>query len=370
MKNSVIAGAWMAVWAIVWAAGTAMAEEPTNPLEAGGGTQIYGPEFDPALAKGHVVFFLYWGIEAGPNRACFARMAEMQTKYAPTGRFVVVASHVLEFGESVKAFLKKSGANFPVFQYARPSAAKLAALRGTYGAAAGGGQGTGVLPMAYLFDHTGKLVAEGPPESLYAKVEALVRAAPMPLPNSPMIEGVDVQACRTQAMSLVPGKPVAEAFKALSARAKGTKPDAAEAQALLNKAQAWLAGETQRLEALTADKPAEALEPLRILAATTVGMPEGKKPAELLAGLQKDPNVAVLAKIVHAQAKLAKAIQLGRDAKAIGPAETVEIRRQGATLKAQLDALRKRTDLSPALAAEASAVTDALAEALSGLPSR
>ncbi|MCY2927611.1 MAG: hypothetical protein NT031_19660 [Planctomycetota bacterium] len=360
----------MTAWVIVWAAGTAMAQEPpTNPLEAGGGSQIYGPDFDPAAAKGHVVFFLYWGIEAGPNRACFTRMAEMQAKYAPTGRFVAVASHVLEYAAPVRAFLKGSGANFPVFQYARPPAANLAPLQRSYGPG-GTGQGTGKIPMAYLFDHTGKLVAEGPPEGLYAKVEALVRAAPMPLPNSPMIEGVDVQACRTQAMSLVPGKPVAEAFKALSARAKAAKPDAAEAQALLNKAQGWLAGETQRLEALTADKPAEALEPLRVLAATTAGMPEGKKPAELLAALQKDPNVAVLAKIAHAQVKLAKAIQLGRDAKAIGAAETVEVRRQGATLKAQLDALRKRTDLSPALAAEASTVTDALADSLSGLPSR
>ena len=310
-------------------------------MEGGQGKQIFGPEFDVAKAKGRVVFFEYWGINCPPCRASYPHLVEMQKKYGPSGRFQVVTSHVQGLDDTVAPCLKKGGVNFPVYQQFRPTAAAI----------------QGFIPMAFLFDHTGKLVASGSPVGLYGKVEALVRAAPAPLPDSPMIEGVEVQACRAQAMALVPGKPVAVACKALETRAKGQKADAAEAQALLDKAMGWIAAETERMEGLVKDKPAEALEPVRVLAATTAGMPEGKKPAELLVTLQKDPNVALLARIVQGQAMLAKVAKED---------ETPEVRRRAAILKGQLQAFIKRTDVSPALAAEAAALADAAPAEIAG----
>ena len=334
MRNGIVAGACVLAWAMA-GVGTAAGEAGGNPMEGREGKQIFGAEFDLAKTKGRVVFFEYWGINCPPCRASYVKLVDMQKKYGSSGRFQVVTSHVQAFDEAVVPFLKKSGVNFPVYQQLRPTAAVMPSG----------------IPAAFLFDHTGKLVAQGSPTALYAKVEALVRAAPAPLPDSPMIEGVEVQACRAQAMALVPGKPVAAACRALETRAKGGKADAAEAQALLDKAREWIAAETQRLAGLAEEKPAEALEPVRVLAATTAGMPEGKKPAELLATLQKDPNVAALARIVAAQATLTKAAKDG---------ETPETRRWAAQVKGQLESFRKRTGLSPVLTAETVAMVDAL----------
>ncbi|MCY2931555.1 MAG: TlpA disulfide reductase family protein [Planctomycetota bacterium] len=339
MKNGAMAAAVMAmVMAMIGIAAKPQAargaQAAVNPLEGGQAKQIYGAEFDLAKGKGRVVFFEYWGINCGPCRASYPHLVAMQKKYGPTGRFVLVTSHAQGFDDTVVPFLKKSGVNFPVYQQLMPTAAVI----------------QGYIPMAFLFDHTGKLVGSGAPGTLYGKVEALVKAAPMPLPDSPMIEGVDVQACRAQAMAMVPGRAVAEVLKALEARVKGAKADAAEAQALLDKARAWITAETERLEPLVTEKPAEVLEPVRVLAATTAGMTEGKKPAEFLATLQKDPNVAVLARIVQGQAMLAKVATEDQNP---------EYRRRVAMLKGQLEAFRKRTDVSPALTAEAAALPDA-----------
>ena len=309
--------------------------KPTNPLAGAPAAQhIFGPDVKPEDVKGKVVFFEYWGINCPPCRASFPQLVQMQRKYAPSGRFTVIGSHVQAFGDNVTAFLKQNGVNFPVFQQLRLPAAPC---------------GSGI-PSAYLFDHNGKIVARGDPLSLYGKVEALVRAALVPL--SPMTEGLEIKYFRAQAVGLVPGKPVAGICRVLEARVKADKEDAAEAKVILDKVKGWITGETERLEKMVAKKPAKAFEDVKTLANTARGMPECEKATEMLAKLQKDPNVAWLSQIY-------KSVEKWRE-KVRKDGNNQETRQQAALLKRQLEEFQNRKGLSEALAAEAKALGESL----------
>ncbi len=310
-----------------------------NPLEGIRATrQISGPDFKLTQARGRVVLLLYWGIHSADSKGVLSTLAAVQDKYAADKRVVVVASHVQTMGQEVREFLKSLHPAFPVFQ----------------GLEIPGSPAGEEVPTALLFTHTGAMTAQGELKSLLRKLDSLVSAAPEPLPDPTILDGVALGPFRTEAVQLVPGKSAADSFAFFEARVKGGGVGAGEAAGILKKARAWMAAETKRMAELSATKPATALAPLRALAATTAGLPEGQRPAALLAELEKDPNVAVVS-------ELAGTVNVLVD-KIYREGENIEAGRQAAGLQEHLEACLERSDLTGALRDEAKALTAAIAD--------
>lgn len=327
----------VAVWA-AWTAGAA-AGATTNPLEGiREARQIAGPDFKLAQARGKVILLLYWGINNPDPKAALSALTTVRSKYAGDRRLVVIASHVQTMGPSVREFLKTFRAAFPVFQ----------------GLEIPGSPAGEEVPTALLFTHTGAMTAQGEVHTLLKKLAILVEAAPEPLPDLTILDGVEVRQFRAEAAALVPGKSIAPAMRFFEARAKGSSAEAAEAAAIVKKARAWIAAETTRLADLSTTKPGAALGPLRVLALTTAGLPEGDRPARLLADLDKEPGVEALAQLSQAVSALLERIY--RDG------EDVEIARQAAALREQLDACLERGDMAAGLKGEAQAMATAMSD--------
>ena len=123
---------------------------------------IWGKPLTDADLSGKVVYIEYWGIFCGPCRAAFPHLMECQAKYASTGSFVMIGSHLQEMVPEVTDFLKEKNCNFTNFQgYTCPMAPPK-----------GGG-----IPQAFLLNSRGELVAEGTPNEVLPKVEFYVKEA-------------------------------------------------------------------------------------------------------------------------------------------------------------------------------------------------
>ncbi|MCY2930183.1 MAG: thioredoxin family protein [Planctomycetota bacterium] len=311
----------------------------TNPLEGiREARQIAGPDFKLAQARGKVILLLYWGINGGDARTALSALTAVQTKYAGDRRVVVVASHVQTMSPQVREFLKTFHPTFPVFQ----------------GLEIPGSPAGEEVPTALLFTHTGAMTAQGDVRTLLKKLASLTEAAPEPLPDLTILDGVEVRHFRSEAAQLVPGKSIAPTIRLLDSRAKGSSDEAQEAAAIVKRARAWIFTETTRLADVSTTKPGAALGPLRILAATTAGLPEGDRPARLLADLDKEPGMDTLAQL--SQTGTALLDRIYRDG------EDVEIARQAAALRERLEACLEREDMSPALKREAQAMATAIAD--------
>lgn len=311
----------------------------SNPLEGIRDTrQISGPEFKLTQARGRVILLLYWGINSADSKGVLAALAEVQNKYAADKRVVVVASHVQTMGQPVRELLKSLHPTFPVYQ----------------GLEIPGSPAGEEVPTAMLFTHTGAMTAQGELKSLLRKLDSLVSKAPDPLPDPTILDGVTIGQFRAEAAQIVPGKSMAGSFEFFEARAKPGEPGAAEAAGILKKARAWIAAETKRLTEMSSVRPAAALGPLRTLAATTAGLPEGARAQALLAELEKDPNVAAMSELAGAvNALLDKIYRDGED---------IEAGRQASALQERIEACLERSDLTAPLRDEAKALTTAIAD--------
>ena len=99
----------------------------------------------------------------------------MQKKYEESGKFTVFLSNVQHNNAESVQFLEQAGINFPAYyQVLLPHAPC-----------------PGPIPHAVLFDHKGRVVKTGRPDTLIPLVEALVKATPQP--TRPILEK---KACR------------------------------------------------------------------------------------------------------------------------------------------------------------------------------
>lgn len=297
-------------------------------------SHIYGPKIKAKDVRGKVVFFEYWGIRCPPCRASFPHLVDMQKKYAATGRFTVVASHVQRDKAGAKRFCREKGVNFPVFHQLRLA-----------GAPVGGG-----IPSAYLFDHKGNIVAKGHPTQLYGKVAKLVKAAPAPL--SAIVSGVEIKHFKSAAKRLVPGKPVKATLAQLDKKSEGDTEAAAEANAIVESVRAWIARELARAKELSKTAPTEAVEQMDVLLKTVRGMEEAEQVEAMLEPLKADKNVMALGRLRRSVALLRKTIAR----RGLRKAE----KRRAAQLKKKLEAFLEKEGVSEALTAEAVLLAKAL----------
>ncbi|MCY2927401.1 MAG: thioredoxin family protein [Planctomycetota bacterium] len=93
---------------------------------------------------------------------------------------------------------------------------------------------------------------------------------------------------------------------------------------------------------------------MRALAATTADLPEGTRPAALLAELEKDPNIAAVSELTGAvNALIEKIYREGED---------IEAAREAAALQERLEACLERPDLAGPLREEAKALATTIAD--------
>lgn len=323
-------------------------DKKTGPLDkAMPADIIYGPKITPETARGRVVFFEYWGINCSPCRASFPSLVAMQKKYAPSGKFTVIASHVQKDEKAARTFCRQMKVNFPVYHQLRLPKAPC-------------GRG---IPSAYLFDHKGKIAGKGHPATLYAKVGALVRAAPARTAektgagagaSSPMLKDVELDRLKYLKKTLIPGRSIRSTMAGLQTKAKRDDKTGAEAKAVLKSVQAWIIAELQKAKGSSKTQPADAMVKADILARTLRGMPEGKEAEAILKPLKSDRNVAMLASIVRSLDALKVRIEQR------GSSKTTK--REVVALKGRTTSFLRRRNLGDAVKAEAKKLLESVGE--------
>ena len=213
----------------------------------------------------------------------------MQDKYAKTGKFQVVLSHVQgENKKAIEGVLSKNKVTFPSYQQLRLKNAPC-------------GRG---IPHMVLFDHEGNIVEQGYIQDLDKKIAKLVKATPNPADYSPLYETVDVKHNKREVTGLKLGRSVKSALATLSRKAQ--KKDAAglEADAIIKAVHAWGEKELTDATAQLETAPTTAYGRLVILNKTFYGMPLVKELPKTLSPLMKDKYFKYLAGLGNQLARL------------------------------------------------------------------
>lgn len=329
-------------------AAPALAEEPAPPAPPapapepsvldgiGNLRQLYGPRVTADDARGKVVVVFHWKAEGGRSGSAFPTLKQLQSQYGPSGRFLVMVSHLGKGSLQALEVCRQQRPNFPVFQELR-----LPGMEHAPGKVA-------------LLDHTGVLIAQDRPELVQPKIGAAVRAAGVR--PSPMLVGVTVEHFIRYTKSLRPGQPIATSLKRIEAKADGDDDEAAEAAAISAAVRGWITAELAKAQQLTETQPARALAKLHMLARTLKGLDEADTVAELLAPLEADPNVDDLAKL--------QAFAEGYRASLWSSGVGLKAQQTGEKLTAKIDSYLQRDDLTDPLTAEATALRTHVAEAI------
>lgn len=217
---------------------------------------------------------------------------QAQTKYGSTGKFSVFLSFVQSFNDEAGAFLKKNAPTVPCYEQVRLPHAPC-------------GRG---IPHAVLFDHTGKVVAQGAHSQLLAQVEALVKAAPEP--PSPILGGMEVKYCKSQVKPLSEGKPISGPLKYLNAAAAKDDDKGKEAKALIEAINKYLETRKASLTKGAETEPAKTVMELEEFSIQVKGLECENEVKETLLNLKKDKDVlflvGVMKKVEAAQDKISK----------------------------------------------------------------
>ena len=121
--------------------------------------QICGPKISPDDLRGKVVFVEYWGTRCGPCRQSMPHLQEMYSQFEKTGLFCIIGNHIQPYSPDTDTFLKKVGVTFPIYQQLNLPI----------------NQPITSIPHAFLFDVTGKIVAQGHPTEVVNKIPALIQ---------------------------------------------------------------------------------------------------------------------------------------------------------------------------------------------------
>jgi len=230
---------------------------------------IHGTAITEESVVGKVVFFEYWGTQCPPCRASLPHLEALQKKYASSGKFTVIGSHVQGKSDATLALLED--VSFPVYQQLRLAHAPC-----------GGG-----IPHAILFDHRGKLVKQGHPSTLYDQVKELVKNTPA-RGDVVIIKDVDIKEFSRQVKTLVPGRSIRSSITSLRGKAKQGNE---EAQQICSAVDSWIEAEMMSALELIGTHPSQAAAKLTMLSKTLVGLPQSTAIRKELLALNRDPNL-------------------------------------------------------------------------------
>ena len=255
-------------------------------------------------------------------------MLELQNKYKGEERFTIVGSHTAGSTVTMKKVLLRCLAWYPVYdKFEVP----------------GEPCPDEDIPYAVIFDHNGKIVAKGNPDVLYGKVKGLIKAAPHPI-----LGGIKVKYCTSQAKTLSSGKSISGILKTLETiSAKGgEKGD--EAKKLIDASNKYIDARKKRAMLMVDQRPTEALEELTKLSKIVTGMKLHKDVKSKISELKKDSSLKSLIKL---KTKFDKAIEEWRKDKS-GVAVTLVFK-----IQADIEKLSENKKTSQRVANEAKVYT-------------
>ncbi len=210
----------------------------------------------------------------------------MQKKYEESGKFTVFLSNVQYNNAESVQFLKQAGINFPAYyQVLLPHAPC-----------------PGPIPHAVLFDHKGRVVKTGRPDTLIPLVDALVKATPQPA--RPILGEIQVQHCIAEAAALRRGAVILWQLKALDKYAARDDAKGVEAKALSLQVRKWIGLESARLKELSARQPANAALELQTFCKQLAKLPEQEPMQTLLKSLTGDKFVKSLVNSMREAARV------------------------------------------------------------------
>ena len=270
--------------------------------------QISKVNFDPESLKGKVIFFEYWGVYCPPCKASFPHLVDLQKQYAKTGKFTIIASHVQSDKEKAISFLKFSKVNFPVFQQFRSKEAPC---------------GNGI-PHAFLIDHTGKIVAQGHPATLYDKVKELIKNAPAP--PSPLLKGVELNYWKNLEKDILKTKSYASLMKNLKKSSQQDTPKGNEAKQIITVFEANLEKKFENLKEASNENPFGMMNEIQKFASKTKGMTVGNSANTLYLEMKSDPYLKKVQKFQKEVDKIIMKIRGHRSKVLFKKAKTIKIK--------------------------------------------
>ena len=240
----------------------------------------------------------------------------MQNKYYKTGKFTVFLSYVQTFNNTAGDYLKKNAPTVPVYNQVRLKHAPC-------------GRG---IPHAVLFDHKGKVVGTGSASKLITQIPDLVKATPDP--PSPILGGVEVKYCKSQAKQLADGKSIASTLKYLKLYAAKDDDRAKEAKALIEAVNNYVEKEKERLIKSSETAPAKTLLQIKPFALQIRMMECEKEIKALYTKLKSDRYINILSNTMNqvkkTQDKIAKKGTAGKS-------EIKALEKSKASLKKMID---------------------------------
>jgi len=204
----------------------------------------------------------------------------LQDKYAKTGKFTVVGSH-LQPSDPTK-FLKSRKITFPNYSQLRHPEA----------------QPKGI-PHMVLIDHKGKVLKSGRVSD--KEIEMAIKEA---AGSSPMWDSVDVVHHKRTVKNLQIGRPVRSILSTLSAKAKKNDDAAKEAQAIIDAVNSWGEKELNDINKLKETAPTKAYQKMEVLNKTFYGMPLVKQVYPEMLKMKKDKYLIYLLNLRNQMTRL------------------------------------------------------------------
>ena len=194
----------------------------------------------------------------------------LQDKYAKTGKFTVIGSH-LQSADPTK-FLKSKKITFPNYSQLRHPDAQ---PRG--------------IPHMVLIDHKGKVLKSGRVSD--KEIEAAIKEA---AGSSPLWDSVDVVHHKRTVKNLQVGRPVKSTLSMLSVKAKKDDESGKEAKAIIDAVNSWGETELSNINKLKDSAPTKAYQKMEILNKTFYGLPLVKTLYPEMLKMKKDKYLAYL----------------------------------------------------------------------------
>lgn len=296
---------WIALAAVVSAFLTTSVQAqqaPSSPFTGiSQAQQIFGPKITPDALQGKVVFVEYWGTRCGPCRQSMPHLQQIYNQLGNTGLFCIIGNHVQEYTSDTDKFLKQTGVTFPVYQQLNlPINKRITSI-----------------PQAFLFDVSGRLVAEGHPTVIVNQIPALVQQAALMkkteirnAQNSPVADDLNSRYAnsskgnfeKTAVAMFTPDKPWQDNYKHLQKKDQINK--IFEPHTSLTAHYSYTNPDALRLIELAKTNPAKAYASIAKLNSYNMGVSQDQALANVFQTLSADKRVKDLSDILTRIAEL------------------------------------------------------------------
>jgi thiol-disulfide isomerase/thioredoxin len=224
--------------------------------------------------KDRVVLLEFWGINCPPCLASLPKLAALNSELAPFGLMVVGAHAQDGMDEQVKRTALSRGVNFPIVKNASVE----------------GGNDFSGIPHCMLFDHSGKCLYRGDPQSVETKLRLALGAALADTGSKADLAPPVAALAASLRKGTAPARVLRQAVALLKSSSKTT---AGDARILVGRLTAAAQTRLDEANRVVESEPLRAYDLAVAVAGTFKGAPVSTEAAALAAKLKGDKAVAV-----------------------------------------------------------------------------